>query len=310
MTCLSTSLSVIQARSIEWALVKVGAASMRARPAHSAELETQASYGAPVQLLDSVGEWRKVRMADGYEAYAHLSALHPVDSAHMASWRRAPRLIVTSPLQHYILSDTTGVRHAGIVADISLGAIVEGNVCPGSRYADVRLPDGRRGYVPSQIVEDFDRWCDKTPSVERILDAARAMNGVSYLWGGTTPKAVDCSGFTQLCYVAAGLLLPRNASEQALSGDSLDVSRPETFRPGDLLFFGDGDGDGVRITHVAVYCGATRFLHASGRVHESSFNPADSLFIPRRVLKAVRILGTPGVNAFRYHPWYKTGGVD
>ena len=53
---------------------------------------------------------------------------------------------------------------------------------------------------------------------ESICKVARTFLGLPYLWGGSSAKAVDCSGFVQSVYFMNGLILPRDASLQALHG--------------------------------------------------------------------------------------------
>lgn len=292
-----------------YGLVKVASACMRSHPSNASELETQATYGTPLELLSGGGdsEWWKVRMPDGYVAYVNGSAIAVKDSVQMARWRCAPRLIVTTLYPARVYADSVSRCPRNVVCNVAFGAVFEGSKTPGAGFVRVTLPDGRSGFIYSFMVEDFGRWAEREPRADSILDAAYSMNGVTYLWGGTTPDAVDCSGFTKLCYFINGLLLPRNASDQARCGQEMDFHGGDgTFRRGDLLFFGNGDDSG-RITHVGIYDDNDRYIHASGRVYVSSYRPGDSLYIPRRVLKAVRILGVQapqGVVAVKNHPWY------
>lgn len=287
------------------ALVNVAAACLRTQPSHASQLETQASYGTPVRILDRQGEWYRIALPDGYEAWMVGTSLVEKTPEEMGKWRTAPRLIVTKPQQANAWNDSINTSDGNVAFDIVLGSIFEGSKKPGAKYAELVLPDGRRGYALSSDVADFAEWSKQTPSVDTVLDDARAFMGVTYLWGGTTPKAMDCSGLTKLCYGAVGLILPRNASAQALIGQTLDPAQPETFRRGDLLFFGTGDG--TIVTHVGIYDGFTRYIHASGRVFESSFNPKNPLYIPRKVIGACRIIGADsqkGITPYAKHPMY------
>lgn len=292
-------------RPDEWALVNVAAACLRTEPSHASQLETQASYGTPAKILDRHGEWLRLELPDGYKAWMIGSSLIEKKPQEIDRWRESPRLIVTQPRPAAAFSDSLNTSDGNIAFDIVLGSIFEGNKTPGSRFTRVTLPDGRTAFVNSDYVEDFSTWSKRPPEIDTIMNVARSMTGVTYLWGGTTPKAVDCSGFTKLAFGAAGLILPRNASDQALTGETLDPANTDAFRQGDLLFFGSGTG--TNITHVGIYDGFSRFIHASGRVFESSFKPGHPLYIPRKVIGAARILGNSapkGITPYSAHPWY------
>ena len=108
---------------------------------------------------------------------------------------------------------------------------------------------------------------------DSLVALARAQVGRRYRLGGTSPeRGFDCSGLVQYVMRALGTEVPRTAREQARRGEA--VERDTTrLRPGDLLTFGSGK----RITHIGIYVGDGRFVHASsaaGRVVESRVNRA------------------------------------
>lgn len=96
------------------------------------------------------------------------------------------------------------------------------------------------------------------------------MTGVPYLWGGTSVKGVDCSGMVKTAYFAGGIVIARDASQQALTGERLARRRPRCLK-GDLIFFGNPASG--RVTHVAMYLGEGRFIHSAGRVKINSLDP-------------------------------------
>ena len=104
---------------------------------------------------------------------------------------------------------------------------------------------------------------------DSVVFLARAQIGTRYRFGGATPKGgFDCSGFVRYVLGALQVALPRTAAQQASVGDNIpkDTTR---LRPGDLLTFGRGN----RVTHVGIYVGEGRYVHASptaGRVIETS----------------------------------------
>lgn len=85
---------------------------------------------------------------------------------------------------------------------------------------------------------------------------ALEMRGKPYRPGGNSPRGFDCSGLVQYSYAQVNLRLPRRTEDQWAS--SRAVSRKE-IRPGDLLFFHQ---EGKRNSHVAIYVGDGRFVHA------------------------------------------------
>ena len=91
--------------------------------------------------------------------------------------------------------------------------------------------------------------------IRRIIGMAMTLQGVPYVFGGTSPGGFDCSGFVQYVFRQAGLNLPRMADEQYYA-----VNKVRVPREGDLVFF-ETYTSGV--SHVGVYIGDDKFVHAS-----------------------------------------------
>jgi cell wall-associated NlpC family hydrolase len=87
---------------------------------------------------------------------------------------------------------------------------------------------------------------------KRVVGYAKKFIGTPYVYGGSSPRGFDCSGFTSYVYHHFGISLPRTSYSQISAGRR--VSR-NSLRPGDLVFF-DGLG------HVGLYIGNGRFIHA------------------------------------------------
>jgi cell wall-associated NlpC family hydrolase len=130
------------------------------------------------------------------------------------------------------------------------------------------------------------------------------------LWGGTSSKAFDCSGFSKTVYYLNGLILFRDASQQALHGLSVDITPDQgKMKPGDLLFFGSRDNTKLHVNHVAVYRGDSEYINSSGRVRINSLDSTRCNYNDRAqsLLAVKRIIGVaddPGIIPINSHPWY------
>lgn len=91
-----------------------------------------------------------------------------------------------------------------------------------------------------------------------LIATAKKFIGTPYKFGGTTPKAFDCSGYIQYIFATQGIKLPRTADEQYKLGKNYAVTKLEA---GDLVFFStDSSGD---VSHIGIYLGYGQFIHAS-----------------------------------------------
>ena len=126
---------------------------------------------------------------------------------------------------------------------------------------------------------------------DSLVALARAQIGRRYRTGGETPdKGFDCSGLVQYVMSALRVSVPRTASQQAHAGRPVDRDRNQ-LRPGDLVTFGFGK----RISHIGIYVGDGRFVHAStkaGRVIESKLDrPPSRQIKPWRGVRRVIATG-------------------
>jgi cell wall-associated NlpC family hydrolase len=86
----------------------------------------------------------------------------------------------------------------------------------------------------------------------KIVAAALSRVGRPYVWGGDGPDSFDCSGLVQWSFRQAGILMPRVAAEQFLTGDHIPLADAQ---PGDLLFWTYDPNDPGYVDHVAIYLG-------------------------------------------------------
>lgn len=93
---------------------------------------------------------------------------------------------------------------------------------------------------------------------QQIVTNAKKYLGTPYVWGGTTPKGFDCSGFVQYVMKQSGISLPRTTTEQYKIGTYVSKSN---LQPGDLVFLQNTYREGI--SHVGIYIGNGEMIHAS-----------------------------------------------
>jgi probable lipoprotein NlpC len=94
---------------------------------------------------------------------------------------------------------------------------------------------------------------------QRVIEAARRHEGVPYVYGGMTPRGLDCSGFIGLSFRdALGITIPRSASGLYSWSERIPYEKAQS---GDFLFFRTGNTRSI--THVAIYLGNRNFIHSA-----------------------------------------------
>ena len=290
-----------------YGIVSLSVINLRKEPEHSAELVSQAVMGTPVKVLRNEDYWLLIQTPDKYIAWTEKSSVQLMNESDMKEWKDSPKLICMNNSGWIYESP----EEKGVVGDLVAGCMMQsaGN---SDGYAKVILPDGREGFVRNKSVEEFNSWKNSTIfNGDDICKVASTMMGLPYLWGGSSTKAVDCSGFVQTTFFLNGIILSRDASLQALHGLSVDISDGwKNLQTGDLLFFGSIRNSKHRVTHVAIYKGNSEFIHASGRVMVNSLDSTRSNYSSYRkssLLSARRTIGSQGshgIVAVKDHNWY------
>ncbi len=160
----------------------VSVAAIRAEQSHRSEMTTQLLYGETVDILESVGQFAKVKMHfDGYEGWIHAQQLALISEEDFA--QKKTELVVNN----FDVYNTTQGQML-----LSLGSEV----------------NSENENVP---VLNFDN----------VAEIAKQFLNVPYLWSGRSFFGVDCSGFVQLIYKIHGKSIPRDSPQQAEIGEVL-----------------------------------------------------------------------------------------
>ena len=284
-----------------WGQPLISVACMRYEPRHGSELVSQCLLGVPVAIMAHDGEWLDVMTPEGYRGWVNQSSIVEKSDSEMARWRTAERFVVDSPKEILVYDSMSLDAKHGVVTDLVDGCLVEGKMIS-DKVLSIQLPDGRKGYADRNSFTEIGEWSNQSYDAEKIIARANALSGVPYLWGGLSTKSMDCSGLVKLCYWSNGIIVPRDASQQACCGTVVEKTDLER---GDLLFFGNEETG--RVTHVGIYEGEGMYMHSSGRVRRNSLDFGSPEYIEKHYLLGRRlrdITGHDGVTRVKDHHWF------
>lgn len=117
-----------------------------------------------------------------------------------------------------------------------------------------------------------------------VVSTALSMKGRPYRYGGSTPAGFDCSGLIQYSFRKVGVPVPRTSYAQYKASLPVYISR---IQPGDLLFFRT---NGMFVSHVGLYIGDNRFVHAAGKDQPVKVDNLDSDYWQKHLVGAGTLL--------------------
>ena len=237
------------------AIVNVPICALLAVPTRESTLEDEALYGMVVDILaEPAPGWYRVCTHYRYEGIVCADDLIVGDAA-ADTWAALPKKIIRNKNFCDVLSAPK--VQGWIMATLPRGGILSPVGQPEKGWQQVRLADGRTGFVPESILGEY---CaaplsqDEETLRQALVDAAMLYRGTHYRWGGKSPMGIDCSGLVGSAYLLNGVKIYRNASiREGFPVHEIDRAK---INKGDLLFFKG---------HVAMYLGDGMYIHSTSK---------------------------------------------
>lgn len=207
---------------------------LHASNSYGSETVSEVLLGTPLRLLDKKGGWRRVQAPEGYIGWVS-EAIKTMTETELHAYNQKPKVVVTSL---YVLSYEKADAKSQTVSNLVIGDMLVLKGTKGKFY-QVTYPDGREAYIQKSDAKELKKWLKDIEFTQgSIVRTGKQFMGVPYVWGGTSSKGLDCSGFTKLVYFLHGVILQRDASQQVLNGKLIDEKGDfSNAQKGDLVFF-------------------------------------------------------------------------
>lgn len=218
---------------------------VRAEAKESSEQVTQLLFGEYCTILMPDGSFSKIENSfDGYQGWVDTKMLTEISEEEHSILESEKRYRTIEPISDVFC-----------LTDKSIYRLSAGSLIPNYDEATSKFEIG--GLV-FQIHPSFVTYLPGE-NIDGVLPTSLIFKNTPYLWGGKNIFGIDCSGLVQVVFSMNGILLPRDASQQIGCGQKIKLADASA---GDLCFF-EKEG---RITHVGIYAGEGRIIHASGCV--------------------------------------------
>jgi len=226
-------------------IVNLSLVPLRAEDNECSEMTSQLLFGETVEILERKERWLHVRnLSDSYCGWADIKMISPLSENEYENLSNIENFRILKPVSfcRNLTLETTFLLPGGSIL---------------RNYENGNFTDGTFQYA----IHPSDAAKPQPLTGENIVSLARQYHFSPYLWGGKSALGIDCSGLVQIVFSLCGVLLPRNAFQQAENGEKINsLTQAEA---GDLAFFANSDH---HIVHVGILMNSQQIIHASGWV--------------------------------------------
>ena len=218
--------------------------------------------GAEVEILETLDDW--YRIPEGYISASYVTMLSTESATDLpteaAAPAESPAEAGSASLMGRVITGSLNVRSGPGTGYDKCGKVYAGKTVEILETLDgwYRIPEG---YVSADYIRVMDESDTAASGVAaQVVETALSFVGYPYVYGGSSPKGFDCSGFTSYIYKQFGYSLNRTCSGQLDNGTPVSMSE---LQPGDLVIFKKYASSSGRASHVGIYIGGGEFVHAS-----------------------------------------------
>jgi len=245
---------------------------VRMEPSEKSEMVTQVLFGETFKIISEEPDWVKIELvSDNYQGWINRKSVTYIADSFYNEMVNKPSGAIRTLFATISQTDRNDSMYIPFGSSLPVFNTNTGEFYINSNKYKLINPDGNKVLSISKYAFNFIN--------------------VPYLWGGKNPFGIDCSGFVQVVYNAAGLKLPRDASQQVNIGYTIEFL--DDVKAGDLAFFDNSEGN---IVHVGLLLSKNEIIHASGKVridkidHQGIYNQEIKQYTHKlRIIKRIQL---------------------
>jgi len=226
-------------------IITLSLVPLRAKDNECSEMTSQLLFGETVEILESKERWLYVRNhSDNYCGWVDKKMISLLPENGEKNHNDIENFRILKPVsfcRNLTKGNTFPLPGGSILRNYQNGNFTDGTYQYAIHPSDAGMPQPLTG--------------------NNIVSLARQYLSSPYLWGGKSALGIDCSGLVQVVFSLCGIMLPRNASQQAEIGE--EINSLALAHTGDLAFFANAEN---HIIHVGILMNAHQIIHASGWV--------------------------------------------